>query len=328
MLKIGLVGVGYLGSRHLKHLCDIPDIDVSGVWDNNPATLQKTVDEFGVKAASSLDDLINHSDAVDVVTPTITHCEVGLKVIKAGLPLFIEKPICATVAEAEELIARAEAENVIIQVGHIERFNRAFRALHGLDIKPRFLEVHRLSPWNPRGHDVAVVHDLMIHDLDLVLTLAAGDPVSVHANGVGVITDSIDIATARIDFSCGMVANITASRISLKRMRKLRMFGSNAYISLDLGEGKCEYIGVSNDKNSLGDLGNDALELELGDKVKYLFQKPVDAEPADALRLQLESFYSAVINKTQPPVTGRDGLRALELAERIVNQINERNRNG
>ncbi len=320
-LKIGLVGCGYLGSRHLGHLCGIDGLEVSGVWDVDPDALGRACHDFNVRAASGLEELIRQSDALDVVTPTSTHFEIGSLVVDAGLPLFIEKPICATYAEGRQLVDKAKSASVPIQVGHIERFNRAFRALSGVNVKPGFIEAHRLAPWSPRGGDVAVVHDLMIHDLDLILTLAGDFPAQLHASGVGVVSDSVDIANVRLEFEDGLVANVTASRISLKRMRKLRMFGRSEYIALDLGDGTCEYIGATDDKAEIpvgsqlfGTLGE-------GEKQRIIYRRRLEADDGDALKMQLESFRDAVVNSIDPPVTGEDGLKALRLAELIVSQI-------
>ncbi len=328
MLRIGLVGVGYLGSRHLNHLSTLENVTVSAVWDTSNEALQTAVTSFKVPVAKDLDDLIAKSDAVVVVSPTTSHFKIGMAVIAAGKPLFIEKPICATAAEGRALVEAAEAKNIPIQVGHIERFNRAFRALANLNIHPRFVEIHRLSQWNPRGGDVAVVHDLMIHDLDLLLILAGCKPVHIYASGVGVITPSIDIANARLEFPTGLVANVTASRISLKRMRKFRLFGEHEYIALDLGKGTCEYVGAevgfastpfSDAIPGLEILG----EMEMGPRRLRLFRSFPDAPEGDAMRMELSAFRDAVLNGTAPLVSGRNGLDALELAEAILVKIKE-----
>ncbi|MBT3233059.1 MAG: Gfo/Idh/MocA family oxidoreductase [Calditrichaeota bacterium] len=323
MIKIGLAGVGYLGMRHLNHLTSLQNVQVSGIWDSDPETLERIATEFKVRAADSLDDLIENSDAVDVVTPTSTHFDVGSKVLKAGKPLFIEKPICATVDEGERLVQMAKENGTILQVGHIERFNRAFRSLNEVAVKPRFIEAHRLSTWSSRGVDVAVVHDLMIHDLDLILTLAQSEPVHVHANGVGVISDHVDIATTRIEFADGMVANVTASRISLKRMRKLRMFGENEYISLDMNKGTCEFVGATPDGETVPDDVQYLGALDIGTRHRGIFMRTTEAPEDDAMRLELTAFCNAITTGTTPVVSGEDGLKALKLAETIVKVINE-----
>ena len=321
LLKIGLVGCGYLGSRHLKHLSSLEGVEVSRIWDQDPVALTRAAENFGILPAGSLEDLLSNSDAVDVVTPTATHFEIGRRVLEAGLPLFIEKPLCATGEEGERLVEMADAARLPIQVGHIERFNPAFRALQTLNIRPSFIEAHRLAPWNPRGIDVAVVHDLMIHDLDLLLALAGEFPDAVHASGVGVVTDSVDIANVRLEFPGGLVANITASRISLKQMRKLRIFASNAYITLDFVLGSCEYVGVSPDLDKIPENAQIIGEMGEGERKRFVHHSATFAEKGDALRLELESFRDAVLTGTTPPVTGGDGLRALKLAELVVIKI-------
>ncbi len=323
MINIGLAGVGYLGTRHLNHLTTLKGVQVSGIWDSDQKTLEKVSAEYKVRPAKSLDDLIDNSDALDVVTPTSTHFDVGSRILRAGKPLFIEKPICASVDQGEKLIRLGEENNTFIQVGHIERFNRAFRALKDVKVKPRFIEAHRLASWSSRGVDVAVVHDLMIHDLDLILTLADSEPVHVHANGVSVISGHVDIATSRIEFADGMVANVTASRISLKRMRKLRMFGENEYISLDMNKGTCEFVGATPDGESIPDNVEYLGALEVGKHNRGIFMRRTEAPADDAMRLELAEFCNSIKNGTPPTVSGEDGLRALKLAEQIVSVINE-----
>ena len=318
MLKIGLIGCGYLGSRHLNHLSTLEGVEVSSVWDNDPSMGEKAAKEFGVPIASNLNDLLTKSDAVDIVTPTSTHYEIGLEVINAGLPIFVEKPICATLEEGELLVRKAQEADVILQVGHIERFNRAFRALKNIRIQPRFIEAHRLAFWNPRAGDVAVVHDLMIHDLDLILTLANDFPAQINASGVAVVSNKIDIANVRLEFPSGLVANITASRISLKSMRKLRMFGNQEYIAIDMNKGTCEFLGMGKElpteAEALGNIG-------LDDEQRVLFQRLLVAEEGDALRMELEAFRDAIVSDSHPPISGEDGLKALKLAEMIVAEI-------
>ena len=323
MIRIGLVGAGYLGARHLKHLLDLEGVAISGVWDNDPDVRSRTAMEYGVETTSNLTELIDRSDGIDVVTPTSTHYSIGMQVIEAGKPLFVEKPICASSNEGTLLVESSVKKGVPVQVGHIERFNRAFRALQSVKIRPRFIEVHRLAPWNPRGIDVAVVYDLMIHDLDLVLTLAEGEPIQIYANGVSVVSDSVDIATTRIEFSDGLVANITASRISLKKMRKLRLFGENEYIALDMDKGTCEYVRVSDHIDKVPKAAQPLGEMTVQDRSPILYRRLLNAPEKDALRLELESFRDTILHGTLPPVTGQDGLKSLNLAEQIIKRIQD-----
>lgn len=324
MLKIGLIGCGYLGSRHLKHLSDIDGVELSAVWDIDLNARRKAEKEYGICPVQGLDDLFSRSDAVDIVTPTPTHCTIGLQAVSHGLPFFVEKPICATYNEGLSLLREASVKNILIQVGHIERFNRAVRSLGDTNIKPGFIEVHRLAEWNPRGTDVAVVHDLMIHDLDLILKFAGAFPDNIYASGVRVVTDSVDIANARLEFGSGLVANVTASRISLKRMRKLRLFGNNEYIALDLDKGTCDHVGVATDPADIPESAELLGEIGIGEKSRKLYLHLDRAPEGDALRLQLESFRDAIVSGAEPVVTGQDGLNALRLAEVIVHKINER----
>lgn len=323
MIRIGLVGAGYLGTRHLKHLLNLEGVTVSGVWDINADVRNLTATESGVQAASNLAELIEKSDGIDVVTPTSTHHNICMQVIDAGKPLFVEKPICASSDDGRDLVENSVRMGVPIQVGHIERFNRAFRALQTVRIRPRFIEIHRLAPWNPRGIDVAVVYDLMIHDLDLVLALTESKPVQIYANGVSVVSGSVDIATTRIEFSDGLVANITASRISLKKMRKLRLFGESEYIALDMDKGTCEYVGISGRTDEVPKTAQPLGEITIKDKSRILFRNFLTAPEKDALRLELESFRDTIMHGTQPPVTGQDGLKSLILAEKIIKRIQD-----
>jgi len=322
-LKIGLIGVGYLGKRHLQQLLNLENIKISAIFDIDTITCKKIGSEFGVKVADNLEDLLNSVDAVDIVTPTSTHFEVAKLAINKDKHLFIEKPICTSIDEGRELVEMAEAKNLLLQVGHIERFNRARRSLDMIDFNPRFIEAHRLALWNPRGVDVAVVHDLMIHDLDLILSVNDSEVKIIHANGVAVISDSVDIATARIEFVDGMVANVTASRISLKNMRKMRLFGGREYIALDLLKGECEFVGVADEVDGVPDGFHPLGDLAVDDRRRVVYRKFLKATEGDALRLELTAFRDSVVNNTPAVVSGRDGLRALELAERIVTIIRD-----
>jgi len=324
MLKIGLVGAGYLGARHLNHLTTLEGVSVPAIWDLDSAALNEACSRFGVAPASSLQHLLSQSDALVVVTTTSSHFQIGMEAVAAGLPTFIEKPVCATVEEGERLVESAAAKGVMLQVGHIERFNRAFRSLGELKVRPRFVEAHRLAMWKPRGADVAVIYDLMIHDLDLLLALAGEFPNHVHASGVGVLSQSVDIANARLEFPSGLVANVTASRISLKQMRKVRLFGEREYIALDLGKGTCEYVGGDMSGAPLPEAAELLGDLEFGPRHLKVFRQFVEAPEGDAMRLELSAFRDAVVTGKKPIISGEDGLRALTLAETVLNAINRR----
>lgn len=321
MIKIGLIGLGYLGNRHLHHLLNLKDLKLTCIYDIDNQIREKIQSDYRLKVAKNIDELLNSVDAVDIVTPTSTHFEIAEQAIKAGKHLFIEKPICANSEEGNLLVKIAEAKNLVLQVGHIERFNQARRSLDLIEFNPRFIEAHRLAMWNPRGVDVAVVHDLMIHDLDLVLSVTNSEIKSIHANGVAVISDSVDIATARIEFEDGLVANITASRISLKNMRKMRLFGEQEYIALNLLKGECEFVSVADSLTDVPDGFHPLGNLAVNDKRRIVFRKFLKAEEGDALRLELTAFRDSIISSSPAIVTGRDGLKALILAEKIVSKI-------
>ena len=325
MIKIGLIGIGYLGKKHLQHLLNLESIKLAAVFDIDPLICEIVRAEFGVNVSNNLNELLDSVDAVDIATPTSTHFEVAKLAIDAGKHLFVEKPICASIEEGKILVETAGDKNLILQVGHIERFNRARRSLEMIDFNPRFIEAHRLAMWNPRGVDVAVVHDLMIHDLDLILSMTSSDVKSIHANGVAVISDSVDIATARIEFEDGMVANVSASRISLKNMRKLRLFGGREYIALDLLKGECEFVGVADELEGVPDGFHPLGDLAVDDRRRIVYRKFIKVAEGDALRLELTAFRDSILNNVPAVVSGRDGLRALDLAERIVSIIQDTN---
>lgn len=322
MLKIGVLGAGHLGKIHLKCIKEIPDFDLVGFYDPDIANAEKTGAEFGVKNWASIDDLIDAVDVVDIVTPTISHFECAAKALKKCRHVFIEKPIVTTLEEARELIKIAGEANVKVQVGHVERFNPAFLAAEALFDRPMFIEGHRLSQFNPRGTDVPVILDLMIHDIDIVLSVVKSNIRKISASGVAVVSDTPDIANARIEFDNGCVANLTASRISLKNMRKSRFFQRDAYISIDFLKKELEVVKISNLEEGTSPVGF-VLDLGPGRGTKQIsFDKP-EIKPLNAIKAELESFHSAIVNNTVPPVTINDGYSALELAHKIIEKINQ-----
>jgi predicted dehydrogenase len=238
MLKLGLLGVGHLGKIHLKNWLDMKDVQLVGFYDPNAEQAQLVSAEYNIPAYASVDDLLDAVDAVDIVAPTNFHFELCEKALKKGKHVFVEKPMCDTMQEAQDLVKLVKEANVKFQVGHVERFNPAYLSVKDMKIEPMFIEVHRLAQFNPRGTEVSVVLDLMIHDIDLVLKLVKSDVKQVHASGVAVMTHTPDIANVRIEFHNGCVANLTSSRISMKKMRKLRIFQRDAYIGIDLLEKK------------------------------------------------------------------------------------------
>jgi predicted dehydrogenase len=318
-LRIGVVGTGSLGYHHARILRDIPGVVFRGFFEANAERAGTVQRELGVRAYPTLDALLDDVDAVSIVVPTSKHHEVAMAALAKGKHLLIEKPITVTLAEADELLALAERNGLKIQIGHIERFNRAIRAALPHVDKPLFIDSDRLAPFNPRGSDVAVVLDLMIHDIDLVLTLTGAPVKDVSAAGLGVLTPSIDIADARITFATGAVATITSSRVSKDRMRKLRIFQRNGYLSLDLAAGTGEMYRLRGDVD-LAALAKQAQPLEA-----FVERVAIDAPEGEPLRLELESFVAALRGEQEIAVSGRAGRDALAVALRIVADI-ERSR--
>jgi len=310
-----VIGTGALGFHHVRLLQTLSDVCVVGCFDTDSARAAAVARDLGVRAYGTLDELLQAVEAVTVVVPTSAHYEVARAAIESGVHVFIEKPICATVAEADALLQAAVEAGVLVQTGHIERFNRAVRAALPFVAGPRFIESDRLAPFNPRGSDVAVVLDLMIHDIDLVCSLV-GAPVSdVAAVGVPLLTKSVDIANARLTFATGAVANITASRVSKERLRKLRIFQPNGYFSLDLAAGEGEFYRLRRDVD-LAALATAPLAIEA-----FVERIRLEASDEEPLRLELETFVAAVRGEAPVPVTGDDGRMALAVALRIVDEI-------
>ena len=316
MLKAGVLGAGHLGKIHLRLLQESDKYELIGFYDIDEAAGEKVENEFGYKYYKHLDSLIAAVDVVDVVTPTLSHYEVGKKTILAGKHLFIEKPVTNTVEEAEELVKLAREQNVKGQVGHVERFNPAFTAVSGMIDNPMFIETHRLAEFNPRGTDVPVVLDLMIHDIDAILSVVKSEVKEISASGVSVISETPDIANARIKFENGCVANLTASRISLKNMRKSRFFQRDAYISVDFLEKKCEVVKMKDAPEVPGDFDM-ILQNAEGIKKQIYFDNP-QVEPNNAILDELNSFADAIANNTEPVVSLEQGARALKVAKQII----------
>lgn len=316
MLKVGVIGAGHLGKIHLRLLQESSKYELVGFFDANRELATSVEKEFGYKSFKSEEELIASVEVIDVVTPTITHFGVAKKAITAGRHLFVEKPITSTYAEAEELIALAKNHKVKGQVGHVERFNPAFRAVADKIEKPMFIEAHRLAEFNPRGTDVPVVLDLMIHDIDVILSVVKSKVTSIHASGVSVISETPDIANARIQFENGCVANLTASRISLKNMRKARFFQRDAYISVDFLERKCEVVKMKDVPENPDDFAM-ILQNAEGIKKQIYFDNP-KIEEQNAILEELETFADAIQNNTNPIVTLEQGSEALRVANQVI----------
>ena len=314
-LKVGVLGAGHLGKIHLKLLNQSERYELVGFYDPNQEQAQKVVAEFGYTYFDSIDKLIAAVEVVDIVTPTLSHYECAMKAIAAKRHIFIEKPITNTVEEAEEIYRLLEANHLKGQVGHVERFNPAFVAAKPAIKNPMFIEVHRLAEFNPRGTDVSVVLDLMIHDIDVLLSVVHSPVKQVEASGVAVISKSPDITNARIEFENGCVANLTASRISMKNMRKSRFFQRDAYISVDFLEKKVEVIHMKDAPENPGEYDM-ILQNAEGDRKQIYFEHP-EVLPSNAILNELETFADAIEHNTTPTVTFQQGTEALRLAKQI-----------
>jgi predicted dehydrogenase len=321
MLKVGVLGAGHLGKIHLRLLNQSDKYELVGFFDPNSDNADKVSKEFGYTKFDTIAALVAAVDVVDIVTPTLSHYECAKEAITAGKHIFVEKPISNTIEEAEEIIALANQYNIKGQVGHVERFNPAFIATKRMIETPMFIETHRLAEFNPRGTDVPVVLDLMIHDIDVILSVVNSPVKNVYASGVSVISDTPDIANARIEFENGCVANLTASRISLKNMRKSRFFQKDAYISVDFLEKACEVVKMKDAPEVPGDFDM-ILQNAEGIKKQIYFESP-DVAANNAILDELETFADAINNDTRPVVTLEDGTEALRIAHRIVACFNK-----
>ncbi len=322
-LKIGVIGTGHLGKFHIKLYKQIDDCDLVGIFDINNAAAQNAGNEFGVKVFDDVEDLLNEVNAVSIAAPTSAHYEVAKKCLEKNIHVFVEKPITVSIGEAEELVKITEEKKLIMQVGHVERFNPALISLEKYILEPMFIQTDRLAQFNPRGTDVAVVLDLMIHDIDIILSLVKSEVKDIAASGVAVVSNNIDIANARIQFENGAVANVTASRISQKRMRKMRIFQRDNYIALDFITGVSEVYRlipleekINSGLISFGEIG-------IGDKKKRVIYEQPEVKEINALKYELELFVNCVIKKERPIVSGEDGLRALKVAQLILKKIEE-----
>ena len=322
ILKTGLAGCGHLGKIHCRLLNEISlndkSITFSGVYDTDKTASDEISSLYSVKSFALLGEMLDNIDTLIIVTPTSTHFEIAGNAIKKGINVFIEKPVTASFEEAEGLIKLAGNSNVKIQVGHVERFNPALTSLNSFTMKPMFIESHRLAQFNPRGTDVSVIQDLMIHDIDIILNLVKSPVTKIDANGVAVISKEIDIANARISFKSGCVANLTASRISLKKMRKMRIFQNNAYISLDFLNNKSEIFRLTD-----ADTIAEGMTFPVSDTKKIVFEQPQleNPENINPIRNELESFFESIIKRKPVKVTLEEGKQAVEAADAIIKII-------
>jgi predicted dehydrogenase len=317
MLKVGVFGVGHLGKFHLNNWKEIKDVELVGFYDPDNATAKKVSDTYNIKRYEDIDDLIEAIDVADIVAPTDHHYDICSAAIRKGRHVFVEKPLANTLQEGKELVQMAREANVKVQVGHVERFNPAYTVIQNMELSPMFIEVHRLAQFNPRGTEVSVILDLMIHDIDIILSLVKSDVKHIFASGVAVMTDTPDIANVRMEFNNGCVANLTSSRISMKKMRKMRLFQKDAYIGIDFLEKKTEIIKLKqpNDKNVF----SFDLETPNGKKTIAIANPPI--EQGNAIKAELESFVNAIENNRPTVVSEIDGYLAMEVAHQILDKI-------
>ncbi len=322
-LKIGVIGTGHLGNHHTRLLKKIKNCELVGIYDLNREHAEKISKDHKVAIANSLDDLLDSVDAVSIVATTSAHYELIKAAFAKNVHVFVEKPITAKISEAEEVVALAEEKNLKLQVGHIERFNPALLALDKYELNPKFLQIDRLAQFNPRGTDVAVVHDLMIHDIDIILSLVKSEVKEVRASGVALVSDNIDIANARLEFENGAVANVTASRISQKKMRKMRMFQKDTYLSVDFDTGVSEVFRLVAPEDKSLDHFISFGEMGVGEKKKTVVYEQPEHVEVNALEYELQLFVDAVAEDKEPQVQGKDGLKALIVADQIIKTIEE-----
>ena len=317
MLKIGVLGVGHLGKFHLNNWKDIAGIELVGFYDINDDTAKEVSEKYQLPRFLDPDALMDACDVVDVVVPTNFHFEFCEKAIKKGKHVFVEKPLANTMDEARQLVKLTHESGIKLQVGHVERFNPAFLAIKDLDLQPMFIEVHRLAQFNPRGTEVSVILDLMIHDIDIVLSIVKSDVKSISASGVGVMTETPDIANVRMEFDNGCVANLTSSRISMKKMRKVRLFQKDAYIGMDFLNKKAEVIKMK----TPGDTNVFIFDIETNTGKKTIAVANPQVPEVNAIRMELEEFKNAILNNTKPIVSEMDGLMAMDVAHQILDRI-------
>jgi predicted dehydrogenase len=319
MLQVGIFGTGHLGKFHLNNWKEIGGVSLTGFYDPDDRTAQEVAQQYGIPRYESPDALIEACDIIDVVAPTTVHYQICEQAIRRGRHVFVEKPLANTVGEAQQLVKLVKESGIKLQVGHVERFNPAFLAVNKSMLNPMFIEVHRLAQFNPRGTEVSVILDLMIHDIDLILSMVNSDVKSISASGVAVLTNTPDIANARIEFDNGCVANLTSSRISMKKMRKLRLFQKDAYIGIDFLNKKTEIIKLQDSEEE--NVFAFDIDTHMG-KRRIAVANPLVPE-VNAIKQELEAFVAAITGNTRTVVNEIDGLRAMEVAHLILQKINQ-----
>ena len=317
MLKVGIFGVGHLGKFHLNNWKEISQVELVGFYDPNDNIAFEVEEKYGLKRFTDPQKLIEAADAVDIVTPTPYHFEVCKMAIYQGKHVFVEKPLAHTIDEAREILKLTRESNIKLQVGHVERFNPAYLAIQNTPLSPMFIEVHRLAQFNPRGTEVSVILDLMIHDIDIILSIVKSDVKHISASGVAVMTDTPDIANVRIEFDNGCVANLTSSRISMKKMRKMRLFQKDAYIGIDFLNKKTEIIKLKTPE----DRESFTFDLDTPHGKKTIAVANPQIPEVNAIKMELEKFRDAILNNTPTLVNELDGFRAMDIAHQIIHKI-------
>lgn len=317
MFKVGVFGVGHLGKFHLNNWKEIAGTEIVGFYDPDDDTARNVSDKYQLPRFLDADALIDASDAIDVVAPTNHHFELCEKVIRKGKHVFVEKPLANSMEEARQLVKLAAESGIKFQVGHVERFNPAYLAIKDMPLNPMFIEVHRLAQFNPRGTEVSVILDLMIHDIDIILSIVKSDVRNIYASGVAVITETPDIANVRIEFNNGCVANLTSSRISMKKMRKIRLFQKDSYIGIDFLNKKTEVIKLKEPQDS----NVFAFDIETPNGKKTIAMANPPVPEVNAIKEELSAFKNAVLNNTKTVVTEVDGLMAMDVAHQILEKI-------
>lgn len=318
MLKVGVFGVGHLGKFHLNNWKEIEGVKLVGFFDPNNEIAKAVTEQYGLKRYLDEDKLMDNCDIIDVITPTDFHFNVCMQAIRKGKHVFVEKPLAFTIQEGRDLVSMVREANIKMQVGHVERFNPAYLAIKDMNLNPMFIEVHRLAQFNPRGTEVSVILDLMIHDIDIILSLVKSNVKNISASGVAVMTETPDIANVRIEFNNGCVANLTSSRISMKKMRKMRLFQKDAYLGIDFLEKKTEIIKLKQP----GDTNVFSFDIETQHGKKTIAIANPSIQPLNAIKLELESFVDAIVNNKPTVVSEIDGFLAMEVAHQILDKIN------
>jgi predicted dehydrogenase len=317
MLKVGVFGVGHLGKFHVNNWLELEDVTIAGFFDPDEKNALLAIEKYQLKRFDSAESLMDACDAVDIIAPTLYHFDLCEMALRKGKHVFVEKPLTNTMDEARALVKLAKESNLKFQVGHVERFNPAFLSLDKTALNPMFIEVHRLAQFNPRGTDVSVILDLMIHDIDIILSIVKSNVSYISANGVAVMSDTPDIANVRIEFDNGCVANLTSSRISLKKMRKMRLFQKDAYIGIDFLDKKTEVIKT----DAPGDKNVFTFDIETNHGTKTIAISNPAIEEVNAIKMELEGFRNAIVNNHETPVTVIDGFRAMDVAHQILDKI-------